>query len=304
MANDTPMANTRDGESPIELATRLTCWSGPVTPEPLRGGITNTNFVVRDDDDTFVVRIGHDLPLHGIVRHHELATCQAAHSAGLSPEIVHHEPGAMVMAFIDAATLTADDLHRPEILSRVADLVRRSHTEMPRRLRGATLMFWVFQVCRNYLDAAAATPCRLTTKLSDLGERNAWLEKAAGAILPAFCHNDLLAANFLDDGDRLWLLDWEYAGWNSASFDLANLASNNGLTPEQEMALIEGYFGRAADPDDLAKLQTMKCASLLRESLWSLVQERHSTLDFDYESYTDDHLRRFEGEWNRLEATP
>ncbi len=290
--------------SPSQVAARLSCWSGPVQPEPLHGGITNTNFVVRDGGDTFVVRIGDDLPLHGIIRRHELATCKAAHDCGLSPEIVHHEPGAMVMRFIDAMTLTEDDIRRPETLRRVAELIRRCHTEMPRHLRGPALMFWVFETCRNYLETAGSSPGRPPDDLGELRNCNEALERAVGPMLPVFCHNDLLAANFLDDGESLWLLDWEYAGWNSAYFDLANLASNNQMDPEQEAVLLETYFGRRVEPRDLTQLRTMKCASLLRETLWSLVQEQHSSVDFDYATYTDDHLARFRADYAGLDLNP
>lgn len=276
-----------------EIAAGLTYWSGPVHPQPLHGGLTNTNFVVCDDGDTFVVRVGDDLPLHGIVRRHELTASVAAHACGLSPEIVHHEPGVMVMRYVEATTLTADEIRQPTTMQRVVDMIRRCHTEMPRHLRGDTATFGVFQTCRDYLDSAGHGPGRLAGILAELGRRNGKLEQTIGPIRPVFCHNDLLAANFLDDGESLWLLDWEYAGWNSAFFDLANLASNNEMTPGQETSLLETYLGRPPRPDDQATLHTMKAASLLRETLWSLVQEQHSALDFDYESYTDDHLQRF-----------
>lgn len=286
-----------------EFAAQLGCWVGPVQAEPLGGGITNTNFVVRDGDDTFVVRVGDDLPLHGIVRSHEVATCRAAHACGLSPEIVHHEPGALVMRYIDAATLTEHDVRQPETLGRIIQLVRRCHTDMPHHLRGATLMFWVFQMCRDYLFTADQGKCRLTARLGDLAHMNEALEQLLGPIQPAFCHNDLLPANFLDDGERLWLLDWEYAGWNTPLFDLANLASNAQMEPEQEQWLLETYLGRTPGPDDIARLQVVACASLLRESLWSIVQEQHSALDFDFETYTNEYLSRLDAAYYALDAT-
>ena len=149
------------GDTRLEIAKHLPCWSSTVRPEPLHGGITNASFVVRDGGDTFVVRLGDDLPVHGIVRDRELATCVAAHRCGLSPEIVYHQPGAMVMRFIEARTLAPDDIRRPEMLPRVVALIRRCHTEMLHHLRGATLMFWVFQVCRDYIATAASDRGRL-----------------------------------------------------------------------------------------------------------------------------------------------
>jgi thiamine kinase-like enzyme len=107
-------------------------------------------------------------------------------------------------------------------------------------------------------------------------------------------HNDLLAANFIDDSKRLWLLDWDYAGYNAALFDLTNLSSNNELSPEQEDWILETYYQQPVTDRLHSRFAAMKCASLLRETLWSIVSEIHSTLDFDYEKYTEKNLSRFE----------
>jgi thiamine kinase-like enzyme len=120
------------------------------------------------------------------------------------------------------------------------------------------------------------------------------LEEAVGPTTIVFGHNDLLAANIMDDGRRLWLIDWEYAGFNSPLFDLANLASNNDLDADAVRRLLEGYFGRGNDRRLVHAFSAMRCASLLREAMWSMVSEIHSTLDFDYAAYTAENLARFE----------
>lgn len=287
---------------PRERAAGLSCWSGPVEPEPLGGGITNTNFVVRDGADTFVVRIGDDLPLHGVLRSQELSACRAAHACGLAPEIVHHEPGALVMRYVNGTTLTEDHVRDPETLERILGLVRRCHVRMPDHLRGATVMFWPFQVCRDYLATAREGRSRLGDQLDRLASINAELERATGPIQPAFCHNDLLPANFLDDGERLWLLDWEYAGWNTPFFDLANLASNSQVPAEREQWLVETYLDRRMTPDDRRRFHAVKCASLMRETLWSVVQEIHATLDFDFVAYTAENLARFDAAYEEFKT--
>ncbi len=287
---------------PRDRAAQLSCWSGPVDPQPLGGGITNTNFVVRDGEETFVVRIGEDLPLHGVVRTQELATCRAAHACGLGPEIVHHEPGALVMRFVDGTTLTEDAVRRPEMLERLVPVLRRCHTDMPRHLHGATLMFWPFQVCRNYLATAQSGTSRVGARLAGWSAANGELERAVGPIQPVFCHNDLLPANFIDDGRTIWLVDWEYAGWNTALFDLANLASNSQLPPEQQGWLLEAYFGRRLEAAERRRYHAIQCVSLLRETLWSVVQELHATLDFDFAAYTDENLARFERAYEEFQG--
>jgi thiamine kinase-like enzyme len=131
-------------------------------------------------------------------------------------------------------------------------------------------------------------------------EVNEKLENTVGEIKLVFGHNDLLAANFIDDGQRLWLLDWDYAGYNTALFDLANLSSNNALSPQQEDWILENYYQQPVTDRLRRRLAAMKCASLLRETLWSIVSEIHSTLDFDYVNYTGKNLSRFENAYEAL----
>ena len=132
-------------------------------------------------------------------------------------------------------------------------------------------------------------------------EINEELEKTVGEIKLVFGHNDLLAANFIDDGKRLWLLDWDYAGYNTAFFDLANLSSNNELSPEQEDWILGTYYKQPVTDKMRSRLAAMKCVSLLRETLWSIVSEITSTLDFDYVSYTSKNLARLENAYEAFQ---
>ncbi len=179
-------------------------------------------------------------------------------------------------------------------------LVRRAHTEIPKHFRGAALVFWVFQVLRDYANTLRDGNSRMLPELPRLLDIAVKLEAAVGPVELVFGHNDLLAANFLDDGDRLWLVDWDYAGFNSPLFDLGGLASNNQLSPEQEDWLLETYFEAPATEELKRRYEAMKCASLLRESMWSMVSEIHSTLDFDYIAYTTENLQRFEQAWKEF----
>ena len=108
-----------------------------------------------------------------------------------------------------------------------------------------------------------------------------------------FGHNDLLAANILDDGKKLWIIDWEYAGFNSPLFDLGGLASNNGLTEDEENFMLEEYFGHKITSNFKLKYQAMKCASILRELMWSMVSEVTSDIEFDFNNYTKEKFDRY-----------
>jgi thiamine kinase-like enzyme len=141
----------------------------------------------------------------------------------------------------------------------------------------------------------------MVPELAHLLEIAARLELAVGRVSLVFGHNDLLAANFIDDGEKIWLIDWDYAGFNSPLFDLGGLASNNELAAHSEEALLEHYFDGGLSDELRTRYAAMKCASLLREAMWSMVSEHHSSVEFDFVAYTDMNLRRFEEAWAGFE---
>lgn len=276
--------------TPEDRVRALGCWSGPVAIEPLGGGITNRNFLVTDAGRRAVVRIGDDIPVHQILRFNELAASRAAFAAGVSPAVLHHEPGALVIDFVEGRTLSAEDLRQRPMLEEALALVARAHREIPRHLRGPALVFWVFHVLRDYAGSLRDGGSRHLPLLPGLLDDAARLESAVGPIDLVFGHNDLLPANFLHDGQRLWLIDWDYAGFNSPLFDLGGLAANNGLSPADEGWMLAAYFGRDPDAALWRAYRAMKAAAALRETLWSMVSEIHSALDFDFAAYTATNL--------------
>lgn len=278
-------------ETAIARAAALACFSDPRDITPLDGGITNVNLIVRDGDRRFVVRLGDDIPEHGILRWNELALSRAAEAAGVSPAVVYHEPGALVLDYVEARTYEEADVRDPTNLARIVELVARVHRDLGRHLTGPVLAFWPFQVNRTYAARLQADGSAHTALLPDLMATQADLEQAVGPVDLVIGHNDLLAANLLDDGDRLWLIDWEYGGFNSPLFDLAGLASNNGLNEAQERAMLEQYFEAPSDKR-WRTYKAMKCTSLMREALWSMTSEIHSDLDFDYAAYTSENMDR------------
>lgn len=281
-------------EEDLEKIRALPCWQGEeVAAEPLLGGITNINYLVESTAGRYVVRLGDDIPVHHVMRFNEYEASRAAARAGISPEVVHSQPGAIVLRYIESETLGAAQVAAQ--LPAVIQLVRRCHREMPDHFRGPALAFWVFHVIRDY--AAALRAADFKADIAELRARGEALEAATGAIDMVFGHNDLLPANLLDDGERLWLIDWDYAGYNSPLFDLGGLASNNEFSEAQERQMLELYFEQPADGELFRRYLAMKAASLLRETMWSMVSEIHSSVDFDYESYTRLNLERFNQAW-------
>ncbi len=290
--------------TPEDRIHALGIWQGPIDISAITGGITNRNYLVRDGSVRRVVRLGEDIPVHHISRRNELAASQAAHAAGLSPAVVHHAPGVLVLDYIDARALTPDDLRDAGTLERLIPLVRACHRDIAREFRGPAAIFWVFHVIRDYIANLDASGSSYRPLFADLLAKAERLEASGGPYEIAFGHNDMLAANFLDDGKRLWLIDWDYAGFNTPLFDLGGLASNNEFSADAERATLEAYYQGSLTPDLWRRYRAMKCASLLREMLWSMVSEIHSTIDFDYAAYTAENRARFERAYEEFEQDP
>ena len=264
--------------------TTLPCWRGPVSFEPLKGGLTNLSYVVTDGDEKFVVRFGADIPVHHVSRERERAASIAAFSAGLSPEIIHGEPGIMVMRFIAGRTFVEADLRAN--VGRLAALMKDSHGKVGRFVRGAAGAFWVFQVIRDYVHLLGAD-----RRYIDWADR---LEQAQVPLPIVFGHHDLLPGNLMDDGSRLWLIDWEYGAFGTGLFDLANLSANGAFGPAEDPALLEGYFGTVDAPLRRA-FAAMKAASALREALWARVSDIHlRTEGVDYQAHARTYFERFD----------
>ncbi|MEX0627985.1 MAG: phosphotransferase family protein, partial [Cucumibacter sp.] len=251
------------------------------------------SFIATDAGGKYVVRMGQDYPFHHVFRDRELMTARAARAGGFAPEVVYDEPGLMVSRFIEGKVFTDADVRAN--ITPIARLIRRFHDEMPGKVTGAAYNFWVFQVIRDYANALKASRNSLTARLPELLDANDELEVAQMALAVKFGHNDLLPANIIDDGTRLWLIDFEYAGFNTAMFDLAGLASNAGFDSAQSEALLTAYFDEAPSEELRRSHVAMQCASLLREGLWSLVSEMFlSAPGADYGAYAKQNFARFD----------
>jgi thiamine kinase-like enzyme len=265
--------------------------------EVLGGGITNHNLKVEVDGERFVLRVaGKDTNLLGIDRVVEVAATEAAAALGIGPAVVEFvEPeGWLVTRFIEGGIPSVERMRQPNMLARVAAALRAYHDgpEIP----GTFDSFRVVEVYRRTaLDRGGAVP-----------ETYEWAHEIAGRIeakrsaeTPVPCHNDLLNANFLDDGERLRIVDWEYAGMGDRFFDLANFSINHELDAAQSETLLAAYFG-AARSEDVAALELMRFMSDFREAMWGVVQTAVSELDFDFGGYAAEHFDRL----RRTAASP
>jgi thiamine kinase-like enzyme len=275
---------------PEEIAARL--WPGrPAEIEPLGGGITNHNFKVTVDGETLVLRIGgKDTQLLGIDREDEHGASRAAAEVGVGAEVVGfvRPEGYLVTRFITGRPIPVEEMRRPENLVRVAGTLHRIHAgpEIPGR-------FDSFRVVEAYRETAAAHGVKLPERYGWAKARADEIEAARGPQPLRPCHNDLLNANFLDDGERIRIVDWEYAGMGDIFFDLANFSINHELEEAENAALLDAYFGEAATSQHAA-LVLMRFMSDFREAMWGVVQQGISELDFDFVAYASQHFDRLE----------
>lgn len=292
------VADIATGEGRATAANRdrirlLPCWNGAIQIALLKGGISNESYVVTDAAGRHVVRFGTDYPFHHVSRQRELMVARSAHAAGFGPEVRYAEPGVMVTAFLGAKTYGAEDVLANA--GAVARLLKAFHETMARYVSGSAYLFWPFHVVRDYALTLAAGGSRMMPQLPDYLALAEELERAQVPLPIIFGHNDLLPANILDDGERLWLIDYEYAGYSTAMFDLAGATSNAGFPDQASLDFIGHYLGRVPDRAFLKAFAAMQCASLLREAMWSMVSELHlNAPGADYVTYTAENLLRLE----------
>jgi thiamine kinase-like enzyme len=275
---------------PESLAARL--WPGRAAQiEPLGGGITNHNFKVSVDGEAYVLRVGgKDTELLGIDRRAEHVAALVAAAVGTGPEVVAflEGEGALVTRFVEGRQVSAEEMRSPESIARVVGALKPFH-EAP----AISARFDSFEVVGTYAAAAAARGVRVAAAYERAAAIAARIASLRGPQAPRPCHNDLLNANFILDGARLWIVDWEYAGMGDIFFDLANFSVNHELGPDEDDELLRVYFGERDDAD-AAALAVMRFMSDFREAMWGVLQQALSELDFDFAGYAEKHFERLQ----------
>ena len=281
-----------------KLIQSIPIWKNNIEIKTIDGGLTNQNFLVQENSSKFVVRLGDDIPEHLVSRSNELIASKAASEANIGPKVIYSDKGILVLEYIESTTLTAKDVR--DKIDLIIPVLKKIHLEIPKNIFGQSLIFWVFHVIRNYEKFLKDNKSSYTNLLPDLLSQSAKLEKNSSPYEIVFGHNDLLPGNFLDDGSRLWIIDWEYVGFNTPLFDLGGLASNCDFSQKEEIHLLENYFDKKIDDKLLLQYHSLKCASLLRETMWSMVAELISKIDFDYKNYTQENLSKFNQSYKNL----
>jgi thiamine kinase-like enzyme len=249
--------------------------------EPLSGGLTNSNYKVTTADGQYVVRVASATGgLLAIDRVNEYENSLAAAEVGVGAPVIDYlpDPCVLVVGFIDGVTLSAEDLRRGDRLGRVAAACRQLHSA--RRFRDD---FNMFATQAGYIGLVQERGFRLPQGYLDYAPQVERMRAAMGVhpepTVP--CNNDLLAENFIDDGERLWLIDYEYSGNNEPSFELGNIWSESNLSVEQLSELVEAYYGEPLR-NKVARARLWGLMSKYGWTLWASIQDAVADIDFDY----------------------
>jgi thiamine kinase-like enzyme len=285
----TPSGSRPELDALLDQAEHLA--ARPRTVEELPGGLTNRNYKVTTPGGAFVARIASDgTELLAIDRECEYRNSVAAAAAGAGAQVIEYRPQdrLLVLRFIEGRTLEAADVADERNIPRIAQACRRLHAG--ERFGND---FDMFDIQRGYLAVARSRGFRIPDGYDDLLRPFNAASKALAARPAATvpCHNDLLAANFIDDGDRIWLIDYELSGNNDPCFELGNIASESRLSVEALAALVTAYYGRPRR-SMIARARLFGLISMYGWTLWGAIQNGASPLEYDFWSWA---MERFEG---------
>jgi thiamine kinase-like enzyme len=263
----------------------------PRSVRELPGGLTNRNYKVTTPDGAFVARLSSGgSELLAIDRDCEYRNSVIAAAAGAGAPVVEYRPQdhLLVVGYLEGRTLGAADVATPGNIPRIADACRRLHC-------GGRFVndFDMFDVQRRYLSVARSHGFRIPAGYDDLQPQFRAAARALAArgegTVP--CNNDLLAANFIDDGNRIWLIDYELSGNNDACFELGNIAAESHLSGEALADLVTAYYGRVRR-SRIARARVLGLVGMYGWTLWGAIQHGASPIDFDFWGWA---MERFEG---------
>ena len=265
-----------------EVVEKIPDWKNKqISITPLSGGLTNSNFKVDVDGTPNFVRVpGASTELLAVNRDNEYHNSKAAHEAGVGPKVFYHLPeyNVMVLEFLNGSTMSKDSLNEPGMPTRMAKAIKKLNAG-PRFL----MDFNMFRLTDYYLQICKEHEIKIPDGYLDRMPSLARIEKAMSvkplATVP--CNNDLLAENYIDDGKKLWLIDYEYSGNNDPTFELGNTCQEMQFKDDQINEICAAYFGEAT-ADKIARMKLNMIMSDVGWGLWAAIQAKISMIDFDF----------------------
>jgi thiamine kinase-like enzyme len=251
----------------------------------LGGGLTNMNYKVETEDNMYVMRVSDSKSsLLGINRDNERINTARAHEAGVGAALIDSLPEetVLVISWINARTLRSSELdNQPELLKRIAASLRMLHSGPS--FQGS---FHFPTIRRNYLKTVLEKNYFVPEKYMKVEPFIFELENIIASdpekLVP--CNNDLLAENFMDDGEKIWIIDYEYSGQNEASFEIGNFISESFLSDEHLTILCDAYWQEHL-PKKIARAIAWSMIARFGWVMWASIQEAVSPIKFDFRSW-------------------
>lgn len=265
-----------------EVVAKIPDWDGKdVSITSLSGGLTNSNFKVEVDGTPYFVRVpGASTDLLAVNRENEYHNSKAAFVAGVGPKVLYHLPeyDVMVLEFLHGETMSKDALNEPGQPTRMAEAIKKLHAG-PRFL----MDFNMFRLTDYYLKTCKEHKIKIPDGYLDRVSTFMRIERAMSVNPPPTvpCNNDLLAENYIDDGEQLWLIDYEYSGNNDPTFELGNTCQEMQFNDDQLKEICAAYFGEVK-PSQIARMKLNMIMSDVGWGLWAAIQEKISTIEFDF----------------------
>ena len=275
-----------------EVVDKIPDWEDKkISISPLSGGLTNSNFKVEVDGNPYFVRVpGESTELLAINRENEYHNSKAAFEAGVGPKVLYHLPeyNVMVLEFLSGRTMSKDSLNEAGMPTRMAQAIRKLN-QGPRFLQD----FNMFRLTEYYLSLCNERAIQIPDGYSERMPTIARIEKAmlSNPLSTVPCNNDLLAENYIDDGQQLWLIDYEYSGNNDPTFELGNTCQEMQFNDVQIAEVCAAYFGEAT-ADKIARMKLNMIMSDVGWGLWAAIQAKISTIDFDFWGWAMDRWGR------------
>lgn len=267
------------------IIDRIDAWRGRrVSIRPLTNGLTNANYRVDVDGQAFVVRIpGASTELLAIDRANELHSARVAAALGIGPAVLHHfsDSGATVIEFLHGRPMTNDTLQEPGMPGRIAETLRILHGG-PRFLRDFDMLDLAERYRIVIEERGSPLPIGYPARRPVIREIGAALAVRPLPSVP--CHNDLLADNYIQQGERLRLVDWEYSGNGDPAFELGNTCRELDFDGPRIDELCRAYFGEASPPL-VARVRLHTIVSDVGWACWAAIQTAISRIPFDFAAY-------------------
>jgi len=280
----------------------LELWQSPVEVKPVANidFYSNTRqYRVIDGDHRYVVHRCTESALHQISHSYQVELFQTAAPLALAPRLVYHHTDVMVIEYQTGVVIQSQPRSDTRMFEMLIDEIKRFHLLMQANFAGVSRLFWVFQICRCYQHQLREANSRYRSELIELDRVASRLEEFVGKIELVFAHNNLQRARCVADDDKIYLLDFQHAGFNSPLFDLASLATAFDFSEDQETMMMDQYYGEAQNGLHWRSYYAMRCALPLLDTLRAMLNETQANaelanVELDFKAHSDRCLEYFE----------